>query len=189
VTLASLTPYVPPRSPSALLGPCFPPSSLPRFPPNPSPHTALFPPSCSPTQDEYLGSGDVKYHLGTSYNRPTVNGKMVHLSLVGRRAGPARLCVVYARVFVHVKVHVSMVGRRAGPARGSWSSHMHHCGPARGWARPHQASTAAINLLRVCVCVWPGCQPQPSGGSQHSGAGQDARQAVLRVSRERGPLP
>ncbi len=28
------------------------------------------------------GSGDVKYHLGTSYLRPTTNGKMVYLSLV-----------------------------------------------------------------------------------------------------------
>lgn len=39
-------------------------------------------------QGEYTGSGDVKYHLGTSYNRPTVNGKMVHLSLV---ANPSHL--------------------------------------------------------------------------------------------------
>jgi hypothetical protein len=30
----------------------------------------------------------VKYHLGTSYNRPTVNGKMVHLSLM---ANPSHL--------------------------------------------------------------------------------------------------
>lgn len=43
-----------------------------------------------PKQDptEYQGSGDVKYHLGTSYNRPTVHGKMVHLSLV---ANPSHL--------------------------------------------------------------------------------------------------
>eukprot|EP00878_Enallax_costatus_P004918 GHUV01005173.1.p1 GENE.GHUV01005173.1~~GHUV01005173.1.p1 ORF type:complete len:711 (+),score=203.05 GHUV01005173.1:2140-4272(+) len=34
------------------------------------------------------GSGDVKYHLGTSYNRPTINGKMVHLSLM---ANPSHL--------------------------------------------------------------------------------------------------
>lgn len=33
-------------------------------------------------------SGDVKYHLGTSYNRPTSNGKMVHLSLM---ANPSHL--------------------------------------------------------------------------------------------------
>lgn len=36
----------------------------------------------------YSGSGDVKYHLGTSYDRPTINGKMVHLSLV---ANPSHL--------------------------------------------------------------------------------------------------
>lgn len=39
-------------------------------------------------ENEYMGSGDVKYHLGTSYNRPTVNGKMVHLSLM---ANPSHL--------------------------------------------------------------------------------------------------
>jgi 2-oxoglutarate dehydrogenase E1 component len=36
----------------------------------------------------YTGSGDVKYHLGTSYDRPTVSGKRVHLSLV---ANPSHL--------------------------------------------------------------------------------------------------
>lgn len=40
------------------------------------------------SDDEYYGSGDVKYHLGTSYNRPTATGKMVHLSLV---ANPSHL--------------------------------------------------------------------------------------------------
>ncbi|GBF89902.1 hypothetical protein Rsub_02606 [Raphidocelis subcapitata] len=39
-------------------------------------------------ENEYMGSGDVKYHLGTSYNRPTINGKMVHLSLM---ANPSHL--------------------------------------------------------------------------------------------------
>lgn len=36
----------------------------------------------------YTGSGDVKYHLGTSYDRPTRSGKRVHLSLV---ANPSHL--------------------------------------------------------------------------------------------------
>jgi 2-oxoglutarate dehydrogenase E1 component len=36
----------------------------------------------------YTGSGDVKYHLGTSYDRPTRGGKRVHLSLV---ANPSHL--------------------------------------------------------------------------------------------------
>ena len=35
-----------------------------------------------------FGSGDVKYHLGTSYDRPTVSGKRVHLSLL---ANPSHL--------------------------------------------------------------------------------------------------
>ncbi|XP_002966013.2 2-oxoglutarate dehydrogenase, mitochondrial [Selaginella moellendorffii] len=36
----------------------------------------------------YTGSGDVKYHLGTSYDRPTRSGKRIHLSLV---ANPSHL--------------------------------------------------------------------------------------------------
>lgn len=36
----------------------------------------------------YTGTGDVKYHLGTSYDRPTRSGKRVHLSLV---ANPSHL--------------------------------------------------------------------------------------------------
>ncbi|KAL3697003.1 hypothetical protein R1sor_011079 [Riccia sorocarpa] len=36
----------------------------------------------------YTGSGDVKYHLGTSYDRPTRSGKHIHLSLV---ANPSHL--------------------------------------------------------------------------------------------------
>lgn len=36
----------------------------------------------------YTGSGDVKYHLGTSYDRPTRSGKNIHLSLV---ANPSHL--------------------------------------------------------------------------------------------------
>ena len=34
------------------------------------------------------GTGDVKYHLGTSYDRPTISGKQVHLSLL---ANPSHL--------------------------------------------------------------------------------------------------
>jgi len=34
------------------------------------------------------GTGDVKYHLGTSYDRPTITGKRVHLSLL---ANPSHL--------------------------------------------------------------------------------------------------
>eukprot|EP00850_Spirogloea_muscicola_P013952 SM000097S24805 [mRNA] locus=s97:353698:360574:- [translate_table: standard] len=39
-------------------------------------------------EDGYTGTGDVKYHLGTSYDRPTRTGKHVHLSLV---ANPSHL--------------------------------------------------------------------------------------------------
>jgi len=37
---------------------------------------------------DFSGSGDVKYHLGMSYSRPTISGKRVHLSLV---ANPSHL--------------------------------------------------------------------------------------------------
>lgn len=37
---------------------------------------------------EWSGTGDVKYHLGTSYDRPTTSGKRVHLSLL---ANPSHL--------------------------------------------------------------------------------------------------
>ena len=39
--------------------------------------------SPDPDQD-FSGSGDVKYHLGMSYNRPTIHGGNVHLSCVCR---------------------------------------------------------------------------------------------------------
>eukprot|EP00793_Prasinoderma_coloniale_P005244 PRCOL_00001005-RA len=38
--------------------------------------------------DSWGGSGDVKYHLGTSFDRPTVSGKRIHLSLL---ANPSHL--------------------------------------------------------------------------------------------------
>ncbi|KAG9453640.1 hypothetical protein H6P81_006544 [Aristolochia fimbriata] len=42
-----------------------------------------------PADEElYTGTGDVKYHLGTSYDRPTRGGKRIHLSLV---ANPSHL--------------------------------------------------------------------------------------------------
>ncbi len=41
---------------------------------------------------EWSGTGDVKYHLGTSYDRPTTSGKRVHLSLL---ANPSHLEVGY----------------------------------------------------------------------------------------------
>ncbi|KAL6944431.1 2-oxoglutarate dehydrogenase E1 component [Hanseniaspora osmophila] len=39
-------------------------------------------------ENEYEGSGDVKYHLGMNYQRPTTSGKFVNLSLV---ANPSHL--------------------------------------------------------------------------------------------------
>lgn len=48
-------------------------------------------------QDSFTGSGDVKYHLGTSYDRPTITGKRVHLSLL---ANPSHL-----EVCLHAQAH------------------------------------------------------------------------------------
>ena len=41
-----------------------------------------------PRPTNATNAGDVKYHLGTSYHRPTVSGKRIHLSLV---ANPSHL--------------------------------------------------------------------------------------------------
>ena len=40
------------------------------------------------TESQYTGSGDVKYHLGTSFDRPTLRGGQINLSLV---ANPSHL--------------------------------------------------------------------------------------------------
>eukprot|EP00951_Prasinocladus_malaysianus_P030745 scaffold291177_cov35-Prasinocladus_malaysianus.AAC.2 len=39
-------------------------------------------------EDDYSGTGDVKYHLGTSYVRPTIHGGKIYLSLL---ANPSHL--------------------------------------------------------------------------------------------------
>lgn len=64
-------------------------------------------------QGEYTGSGDVKYHLGTSFNRPTVHGKMVHLSLV---ANPSHLEAV--NTVVLGKTRAKQYYRWGGEGRG-----------------------------------------------------------------------
>ena len=48
-------------------------------------HTGIKP---SSEEGVYTGTGDVKYHLGTSYDRPTHSGRRVHLSLL---ANPSHL--------------------------------------------------------------------------------------------------
>jgi len=54
----------------------------------------------------YSGSGDVKYHLGTSYNRQAKNGKNIHLSML---ANPSHLEAVAPVVEgkVRAKQHVA----------------------------------------------------------------------------------
>ncbi len=45
-------------------------------------------PAAGDGSETYMGSGDVKYHLGTSFDRPTLSGNMIHLSLL---ANPSHL--------------------------------------------------------------------------------------------------
>eukprot|EP01125_Pyxidicula_operculata_P002764 TRINITY_DN125_c0_g1_i1.p1 TRINITY_DN125_c0_g1~~TRINITY_DN125_c0_g1_i1.p1 ORF type:complete len:976 (-),score=270.64 TRINITY_DN125_c0_g1_i1:145-3072(-) len=52
------------------------------------PYSSIFQEFQAGTLTNEYASGDVKYHLGTSYDRPTQNGKIVHLSLV---ANPSHL--------------------------------------------------------------------------------------------------
>mmetsp|Transcript_27481 Transcript_27481/g.77723 ORF Transcript_27481/g.77723 Transcript_27481/m.77723 type:complete len:863 (-) Transcript_27481:37-2625(-) len=56
--------------------------------------------------EDYFGSGDVKYHLGTSGNRPTVHGGEIYLSLM---ANPSHLEAVNTVVLgkVRAKQHYS----------------------------------------------------------------------------------
>ncbi|QLG72546.1 hypothetical protein HG535_0D02540 [Zygotorulaspora mrakii] len=60
----------------------------------------------STAQDDIEGSGDVKYHLGMHYKRPTTSGKYVNISLV---ANPSHLeandpvCLGRTRSILHAK--------------------------------------------------------------------------------------
>lgn len=55
-------------------------------------------------QGSFTGSGDVKYHLGTSYDRPTITGKRVHLSLL---ANPSHLEVCLSRYMLRFLVSIT----------------------------------------------------------------------------------
>lgn len=54
----------------------------------------------SEKKDDYSGSGDVKYHLGTSCVRPTVHGGLINLSLL---ANPSHLEAVNTPVLGKVR--------------------------------------------------------------------------------------
>jgi len=55
----------------------------------------------------YTGSGDVKYHLGTSFDRPTHSGNSIHLSLV---ANPSHLEAVNTLVLGKVRAKQFYMG-------------------------------------------------------------------------------
>lgn len=52
------------------------------------PHASIFSEFSGTKDNNVEGSGDVKYHLGMNYARPTASGKLVHLSLA---ANPSHL--------------------------------------------------------------------------------------------------
>jgi len=60
--------------------------------------------------DSYSGSGDVKYHLGTSRDRPTLAGKNIHLSLM---ANPSHLEAVTPVVIGKVRAKQHYTGDTA----------------------------------------------------------------------------
>lgn len=60
-----------------------------------------------PQGESYYGTGDVKYHLGTSYDRPTVSGKRVHLSLL---ANPSHLEVGWHHLPNHSSIGINSSG-------------------------------------------------------------------------------
>ncbi len=67
--------------------------------------------------NEYFGTGDVKYHLGTSYDRPTITGKHVHLSLL---ANPSHLEVRHScGVSTALRARTSPVGRQLCKGRAA----------------------------------------------------------------------
>ena len=81
--------------------------------------------------DDVLGSGDVKYHLGTSTDRDLPNGKNVHLSLT---ANPSHLEAVNPVVLG--KVRAKQAQKRTPSVPGSWASFCTAMprSPARAWS-------------------------------------------------------
>ena len=90
---------------------------------------------------EYSGTGDVKYHLGTSYDRPTVCGRRVHMSLL---ANPSHLEAVDP-----VLLGKARVGCRGWGGVG---------GGGAGWACLQRGGTPG----RTPGCGRPARQPRPS---------------------------
>lgn len=77
------------------------------------------------------GSGDVKYHLGTSYDRPTAHGKHVHLSLL---ANPSHLEAVNTVVLGKCRARQFYDGDATG--RTTMPILIHGDGAFSGQARP-----------------------------------------------------
>ena len=131
--------------------------------------------------DTYTGSGDVKYHLGTSYDRPTLSGGYCRLGCCGWVQGD-------------VKYHPGVLqdwrssgGNRSTPA----VAHLHvgaGCAahPRAGDASPAPTPAARAPLphpsgaCRQAHPPVPAGQPLAPGGGQHRVPGQGKRSAARR---------
>lgn len=93
------------------------------------------------TTGDVLGSGDVKYHLGMSIDRPTTCGKMVHLSLV---ANPSHLETVNPVVLGKTRSLPFSLSRI------SFSHILSRCPTSKGFVQPfHPTSILAAGCHRV----------------------------------------
>jgi 2-oxoglutarate dehydrogenase E1 component len=90
------------------------------------------------------GSGDVKYHLGTSYDRPTVNGKQVHISLL---ANPSHLEAV--NTVVLGKCRARQFFDEDPQGKGTMPILLHGDGAFSGQVCTDRGSTCAV-LAAAC---------------------------------------
>jgi hypothetical protein len=97
------------------------------------------------------GSGDVKYHLGTSYDRPTNTGKTIHLSLL---ANPSHLEAV--NTIVLGKCRARQFYENDDTRRGTMPILLHGDGAFSGQvAGPiHHHQKLAVSCMTICT-VWP----------------------------------
>ena len=94
----------------------------------------------SSTPDEVEGSGDVKYHLGSSSDR-AFDGNTVHLSLT---ANPSHLEIVDPVVLGKARAKQDQRGTRSAPACCRCSSTAMPPSPARAWWPNASGSRACV---------------------------------------------
>lgn len=129
---------------------------------------------------EYFGTGDVKYHLGTSYDRPTASGKRVHLSLL---ANPSHLEVRLGHSkCLQAVCCLEILGEQQSSSRNPKGSAMLAPGKTMELCIPELASsvwfqeTPGRSQMSYLMKLRP--ERSPAGGGPSAG-GQGAREAVL----------